>query len=61
MTMPVAPMSLYPTMESLTDVIKYGESKVPLTTANAVFSLLMVYHNTLLDQIAKEKVVSIRG
>ena len=44
-------MSLYPTMDSLTEAIKYIESQVPLNTPNEVFSLLMVYHNTLLKQL----------
>ena len=60
MTIPVLKMSLYPTMDSLLEVIKYGESQAPLTTPNEIFSLLMTYHNTLLDQLAKEKVVPIR-
>lgn len=44
-------MSLYPTMDSTTEAIAYIESQIPVTTPNEIFSLLMIYHNTLLKQI----------
>ena len=39
---------LYPTMGSLQEVVDFGESKLPITSKNELFSLFMVYHNTLL-------------
>jgi hypothetical protein len=46
-----APMGLFPTLGSLQEVVNYGESKLPITDKNDLFSLLMTYHNTLLSQI----------
>jgi len=43
-----APMGLFPTLGSLQEVVNYGESKLPITDKNDLFSLLMTYHNTLL-------------
>lgn len=42
------PMSLFPTMGSLKEVVDYSESKLPITDKNELFTLLMTYHNTLL-------------
>lgn len=44
-------MSLYPTMDSITEAIAYIEAQVPISQPNQMFSLLMMYHNTLLKQI----------
>lgn len=44
-------MSLYPAMNSTTEAIKYIESQVPVETANEMFSLIMMYHNTLLKEL----------
>ena len=49
-----AHMSLYPTMDSTTEAIAYIESQIPINTPNEVFGLLMIYHNSLLKQIAQE-------
>ena len=43
------PMSLFPTMGSLQEVVELAESKMPITNRNEMFSLLMIYHNTLLQ------------
>lgn len=42
------PMALFPTFQSLQDVVDYADSKLPITSKNEVCSLLAVYHNTLL-------------
>lgn len=42
------PMSLFPTLGSLQEVVDFADSKLPITDKNEVFSLLMTYHNTLL-------------
>jgi hypothetical protein len=44
-------MGLYPTLESLQSVIDLGMSQLPILDQNALYSLLMVYHNTLLAQV----------
>ena len=44
-------MSLYPTLDSVTEAITFIEAQVPLNTANEVFGLLMIYHNSLLKQL----------
>lgn len=48
-------MSLYPTMDSVVDAITYIESQVPVVTANRMFNLLMIYHNTLIKQLNEQK------
>jgi hypothetical protein len=47
-TDPAAQKPLFPTMDSLQDVIDLAKSKFPLEQHNDVLSLLMCYHNTLL-------------
>ena len=42
-------MSLFPSMGSLQDVVDFAKSKLPITNENDLFSLLMTYHNTLLE------------
>ena len=44
------PMSLFPTMGSLQEVVDLAESKLPITSPNELFSLLMTYHNTLIQE-----------
>lgn len=44
-------MSLYPTMESIMEAIAYIESQVPITQPNHMFSLLMMFQNTVLKQL----------
>ena len=47
-------MSLYPTMDTTVEAIKYIESQVPVVEANTMFSLLMVYHNSLLKALKED-------
>lgn len=48
------PQSLYPRKSSLREVIDYGAALLPITDANQLTSLLMTYHNTLLQELQKE-------
>lgn len=48
-------MGLFPTAESLQDVVDLGRSKLPITTENDLISLLMTYHNTLLKVAEGQK------
>lgn len=45
-------MSLYPTMDSVTEAISFIEQQAPLNTPNEIFSALMLYHNSLLKQLS---------
>lgn len=45
-------MSLYPTMDSVTEAISFIEQQAPLSTPNEIFSALMLFHNTLLKQLS---------
>ena len=45
------PMNLFPTMGSLQEVVDFGDSKLPIMNKNELFSLLMIYHNTLLNRL----------
>ena len=47
-------MSLYPTMDSCQEAIAFIEQQAPLSTPNEIFSALMLFHNTLLAQLARE-------
>ena len=47
------PMSLFPTMGSLQEVVELAESKMPITSRNELISLLMIYHNTMLAQLSR--------
>lgn len=49
------PMSLFPTMDSLQDVVDLAESKVPVSTKNEIRSLLFTYHNSLLKVLNDAK------
>ena len=44
-------MALFPTLDSLQDVIELGNSKLPITTQNDLYSLLITYHNTLIKEL----------
>lgn len=48
------PMTLFPTSDSLQSVVDLGESKLPISNKNDLFTLLMNYHNTLLALIKRE-------
>ena len=45
------PMNLFPTMNNCDEVIQLAKSRLPLKSINEVYSLLMIYHNTLLNQL----------
>ena len=47
----IQPMSLFPTLETTQDVVALANSKLPIHNKNDVYSLLMIYHNTLLNQL----------
>ena len=42
-------MSLYPTMNSIQEVIDMAESKLPINNKNELFAILMIFQNTLLN------------
>ena len=50
-TLRAVPMTLFPTMGTLQEVVDLGESKLPITDKNGLFTLLMAYQNTLLQQV----------
>ena len=45
--------NLYPTCETLEQVIALANSKIPIGNKNEVYSVLMTYHNTLLKVLEK--------
>ena len=47
-------MSLYPTMDSVTEAISFIEQQAPLNTPTEIFSALMLYHNSLLAQLDRD-------
>ena len=49
------PMTLYPTMDSLDEVMALAQARVPQVSRNEIVSLLLIYHNTLLKEISKEQ------
>ena len=48
------PKTLFPTFGSLKEALEFAESKLPITDKNELISLMMSYHNTLLDVTAKK-------
>lgn len=48
------PMGLYPTLDSLEEVVTLAKSSVSPSEYLGVVSLLFTYHNTLLKVIAHE-------
>lgn len=42
------PLGLFPTMNSLEDVVASIEARLPITSKNEMVALLATYHNTLL-------------
>jgi hypothetical protein len=53
--MTIKPKPLFPTMGSLQEVVEVAESKLPITSKNVLYSLLMSYHNTLLETLNGNK------
>jgi hypothetical protein len=49
------PMSLFPVMGSLQEVVDYAESRLPIITKNDITILLMTYHNSLLKVVEDAK------
>lgn len=49
------PMVLFPTMGSLQEVVDYADAKLPISSKNELCSLLMIYHNTLLQVIKTQQ------
>ena len=47
------PQPVFPTMDSLQEVVDMAISQLPITTQNDVVVLLLSYHNTLLAQLKK--------
>lgn len=47
------PMTLYPTLGSLKEVIALADSLPAIISKNEIFGLLMIYHNTLLKVLSK--------
>lgn len=47
------PMSLFPTLGSLDEVMELAESKLPITSKNELYSLLMTFQNTLIHELKK--------
>lgn len=44
-------MGVFPTLGSLQEVVDIATSKLPITNANELTSLLFTYHNTLLKLV----------
>lgn len=52
---PVAPMNLFPTMNTLQEVMDLGVSKMPINQWNEMHALLCIFQNTLLKVLAEER------
>lgn len=50
-TLCAVPMTLFPTLDSLENVLVMAASKMPVNQWNEMHSILMTYHNTLLKVI----------
>lgn len=50
---PTAPLELYPTLNTLQEVLELARSQVPIHHQNQITSLLFTYHNTLLKSLTK--------
>ena len=46
--------SLFKTYLNLDDAVLYAKSQLPITDSHKLFTVLMGYHNTLLNQLNKE-------
>ena len=47
------PMSLFPTLNSEQEAIELMESKLPITSKNELYALLMTFRNTVLAQASR--------
>ena len=52
---PVLPMSIYPTLGSLQEVIELANSKLPVIQQNEMYALLMTFQNTLLRELENHR------
>ena len=43
-----ANMSLFPTLNSVSEAVELAESKLPITSKNELYALLMTFQNTVL-------------
>lgn len=48
------PMTLFPTAESLQDAVNRANARLPIHTANELYAVLMMYHNSLLNTQAND-------
>lgn len=48
------PMNLFPTMDSLNEVIAVAKLQLPIINEQSIVTLLMTYHNTLLATINRK-------
>jgi hypothetical protein len=49
------PMTLFPTAESLQGAVDRANALLPIHTANELHAMLMLYHNTLLNELQKNE------
>ena len=49
------PQSLYPTHESLDSFVRLARESLPITDQNTLHSVLMTYHNTLLQELSQSE------
>lgn len=50
------PMNLFPTMDSLNEVVAVAKLQLPITHEQSLITLLMTYHNTLLAAVNRQQV-----
>jgi hypothetical protein len=50
------PMNLFPTMDSLNEVVAIAKLQLPITHEQSLITLLMTYHNTMLATIDRQQV-----
>lgn len=50
------PMNLFPTMDSLNEVVAIAKLQLPITHEQSLITLLMTYHNTLLATMGRQQV-----
>ena len=50
------PMNLFPTMDSLNEVVAMAKLQLPIANEQSLIILLMTYHNTLLATMGRQQV-----
>lgn len=55
MQQPINPKAIFPTYGSLDEAVNAAISRLPINNTNELLSVLMSYHNTLLQEINKVK------